>query len=85
MMKLDAAKFGLAWAITFAIFWVICSLAVWIMPGMMMSMSGHMVHGDLSAIQWHLSLGGVLLGLVAWSLIAGITGWLVAVVYNRLL
>ena len=84
-MKLDAAKFGLAWAIAFAIFWIVCSMAVSIMPEMMMGMSGHMVHGDLSAMQWHLSLVGLLLGLVAWSLMAGITGWLVAAVYNRLL
>ena len=84
-MKLDAVKFGLAWAISFAIFWVICSLMVWFMPGMMLNMSGHMVHGDLSAMQWRLSGAGVLLGLVAWSLVAGITGWLVAAVYNRLL
>jgi hypothetical protein len=55
------------------------------MPGMKMGMSGHMVHGDPSAMHWHLSLPGVLLGLVAWSLLAGITGWLVAIVYNRLL
>lgn len=84
-MKLDAAKFGLAWAITFGIFWIICSLLVWLMPGMMMGISGHMVHGDLSAMQWHLSFAGVLLGLVAWALLAGITGWVVAAVYNRLL
>jgi hypothetical protein len=84
-MKLDATKFGLAWAITFGVFWIICSVLVWMMPSMMMGMSGHMVHGDLSTMHWQLSLAGVLLGLVAWSLLAGITGWLAAVVYNRLL
>jgi len=84
-MKLDAAKFGLAWAITFGVFWIICSVLVWLMPGPMMNVSGHMVHGDLSAMHWHLALAGVLLGLVAWTLVAGFTGWLVAVVYNRLL
>jgi hypothetical protein len=36
-------------------------------------------------MQWQLSLTGALLGVVAWSLVAGITGWLVAAVYNRLL
>ncbi len=84
-MKLNAAKFGLAWAITFAIFWLVCSLFVWLMPGAMMGISGHMIHGDLSAINWHLSLAGAVAGLVAWSLLAGVTGWLVALVYNRLL
>lgn len=84
-MKLDATKFGLAWTITFGIFWLVCSVLVWLMPGMMMGMSGHMVHWDLSAMHWQISLPGVLLGLVAWSLLAGMVGWLVAVVYNRLL
>ncbi len=84
-MKLNAAKFGLAWAITFGIFWLVCSLAVWLMPGAMMGISGHMIHGDLSAMNWHLSLAGAVAGLVAWSLLAGVTGWLVALVYNRLL
>lgn len=83
-MKLDAVKFGLAWAITFALFWIVCSVLVWLMPGSMRSMSGNMVHGDLSAMHWHLSPVGVVLGLIAWSLVAGITGWLVALVYNRL-
>ena len=84
-MKLDATKIGFTWAITFGVFWIICSVLVWLMPGMMMGMSGHMVHGNLSQMHWQLSLTGVLLGLIAWSLLAGIAGWLAAVVYNRLL
>jgi hypothetical protein len=54
-MKLDAVQFGLACAITFAIFWIFCSLLVLVMPGMMMGMSGHVVHGDLSAMHTRVS------------------------------
>lgn len=50
-----------------------------------MGVSGYMIHGDLSAINWHLSLAGAVAGLVAWSLLAGVTGCLVVLVYNRLL
>lgn len=83
-MKLDALKFGLASAISFGIAWIICALLVMLMPGMMMEMSGHMVHMELADMGWHLTLGGVLMGLVAWSVSAGLIGWLLAWVYNRL-
>ena len=84
-MKLNATKFGVASAVAFAILWVICSLFVVVMPGMMMEMSGHMVHTDLAGIQWHMGLTSVVIGLFAWSFVAGITGWLVATIYNRLI
>lgn len=84
-MKLEAVKFGMASAITFAVLWIFCSLFVWISPGMMMDMSGHMVHGDLTQMQWQLSLSGIVFGLIIWSILAGITGWLIVTIYNRLI
>ncbi|MFI2811486.1 MULTISPECIES: DUF5676 family membrane protein [Microbulbifer] len=83
-MKLNAAKFGLAAAISFGSAWLVCALLVVLMPGMMMSMSGDMVHMDLAGMGWDLTLPGVLVGLVAWSVSAGLIGWLLARVYNRL-
>lgn len=84
-MKLNAIKFGVASAVAFAILWVVCSFLVVMMPGLMMEMSGHMVHTDLTEMQWHMGFAGVLIGLLAWSFVAGITGWLVAAIYNRLI
>ncbi|EAQ99546.1 hypothetical protein KT71_17791 [Congregibacter litoralis KT71] len=43
-MTLNAFKFGIASAITAAILWLACSLLVMLMPAMMLSMSGEMVH-----------------------------------------
>tara|TARA_R110002096_G_scaffold327314_1_gene521384 strand:- start:7820 stop:8101 length:282 start_codon:yes stop_codon:yes gene_type:complete len=83
-MKLDAVKFGIASALAFAVLWIICSIFVWIGPGMMMEMSGHMVHGDLSQMQWQISFSGVIIGLIIWSVMAGITGGLIVAFYNRL-
>lgn len=83
-MKIDAIKLGLATAIVFAVFWAICSLFVISMPLGMMQMSGHMVHTDLGHMSWTLTWGGFVLGLLAWSIIAGITVWAVAALYNRL-
>lgn len=84
-MKLDATKFGIASAGAFAIIWTICSVFVMLMPETMMEMSGQMVHADLSAMRWNMGLTGVLFGLIAWSFISGITGWLIGVIYNRML
>tara|TARA_R110002074_G_scaffold176806_1_gene340287 strand:+ start:3312 stop:3467 length:156 start_codon:yes stop_codon:yes gene_type:complete len=47
-------------------------------------MSGEMVHMQLNEMGWHLTLAGVVIGLVAWFVVAGIAGWLLAAIYNRL-
>jgi len=84
-MKLSADKFGYAAACSFAIVWIACSLMVWILPSMMMSMTGHMMHSDWSQMGWQLTLGGVVIGLIGWSVLAGVCGWLLASIYNKLL
>lgn len=83
-MTLNAFKFGMVSAITAAILWLACSLLVMLMPSMMLSMSGEMVHMQLNEMGWHLTLTGVVIGLVAWFVVAGIAGWLLAAIYNRL-
>lgn len=83
-MKINSLNFALASAITAAVFWIICSLFVWIMPGAMMNTTGNMVHMDMSKFGWMLSPFGVLWGLIVWSLFAGIFAWLLATIYNRL-
>ncbi|MFT4862527.1 MAG: hypothetical protein ACI95C_001748 [Pseudohongiellaceae bacterium] len=83
-MKLDTIKIGYATALAFAIIWVICSLLVWGLPSMMLGMSGHMVHGDFSNMGWHMTSSGLLAGLFAWSISAGLIAALIANIYNRL-
>ena len=83
-MTLNALKFGMASAITAAILRLACSLLVMLIPAMMLSMSGEMVHMQLNEMGWHLTFTGVVVGLVAWSVSAGIAGWLLAAIYNRL-
>jgi hypothetical protein len=83
-MKLNAIKFGLASAVSASVLWLVCSLLVVIMPGMMMSMSGDMVHMQLNDMGWNLSLFGVIFGMLGWAIIAGTMGWILASIYNRL-
>lgn len=84
-MKINSVKFGLATAIVFAAFWSICSLFVLSMPMGMMRMSNYMIHADFGQTAWFLGWAGFIYGLLAWSLIAGVTAWAIAAVYNRLL
>ena len=83
-MKLDTSKIAISSAAAFALVWLLCSLLVLALPSSMMNMSGHMVHGDLSDMGWHMTFTGVALGLLAWSFVAGLTGGLIAYVYNKL-
>ncbi len=84
-MKCDANRLFVATAGAFAIIWIICSALVAILPGQMLGMSGHMIHADFAAMSWTLTWAGFVIGLVAWSVSAGITAWLIGTIYNKLL
>lgn len=84
-MKLIPSKFGLSCALTAALLWLACSVLVVMLPGAMLSLSGDMFHMQLAEMGWHLTWNGVLIGLVAWSLVAGLTGATLAAIYNRLI
>lgn len=84
-MIINANKFALSAAITFALLWVLCSLVVIALPHQSMGIMESMVHSDMGDLQWHMQVGGFVVGLFAWSLSAGITGWLIAAIYNKLL
>ena len=83
-MKIHAMKFGMASAISASILWIICSVLVMFLPSMMLSMSGDMLHMQLNDMGWHLTFTGAVKGLVAWFVMAGLTGWMLATIYNRL-
>ena len=83
-MKINALNFALASAITAAVIWIICSLLVWMIPGTMMSMTTNMMHMEMGKGDWILSPIGVIWGLIAWSLFAGIFAWILATIYNLL-
>ena len=77
-------QFALACAVTAALLWSACSALVLLMPQSMMQMTAHMFHADLSQTIWTLTWLGFCIGLVSWSVFSGITGALLAVIYNRL-
>lgn len=83
-MKLNGIRCAIASGTAFAILWVICSAFVLLAPGPMIWIGGHMIHANLEAMRWTLTLGGLVTGLIAWSVLAAVTGWLIAAFYNRL-
>lgn len=84
-MNINANKFAGSAAITFALLWVLCSIVVIALPYQSMGIMGSMVHSDMGGLQWNMHIGGLVVGLVAWSLSAGVTAWLIATIYNKLL
>ena len=83
-MTLNANKLFLATAAVFALLWIICSALVGLAPGMMLTATGYMVHAELETFRWSLTGAGFIGGLLLWSLVPGITVWLVAAAYNRM-
>ena len=84
-MKLHACNFAISASLTSAIVWVICSLLVLYLPQVTMMLSGDMMHMDTQEMMWSLTLSGFIKGLILWSVTVGVSAWIFAVIYNRLL
>ncbi len=80
---LNSSALAAAFAGAVAIIWFICGLLIWLMPSMMVGMSGHMLHTDFGDMSWHMPLIGFLIGGLAWTVVAGVTGYLIGWLYNR--
>lgn len=84
-MTLDAKRFALAAAIVTASLWLVCSAAVSMASGRLSTtVALSMMHAQRGEFAWHFSWGGVLIGLVAWTIWAAAAAWLLAWTYNRL-
>jgi hypothetical protein len=82
-MKLEPGALAIASGATALILWAVCSLLVIALPGMMMNMTGDMMHADMGGMSWSMGVSGFIIGLVLWTLLAALTGWLIATIYNR--
>jgi hypothetical protein len=80
----DPNRLAISFGIATALLWITCSAMVALMPGLMMSITGHMFHANMEDVGWTLTLAGFFIGLVAWVVSAAATGWLIGWSYNRL-
>ena len=83
-MKLQSVRFGLACGLAFAALWIVCTLLVWLSPSSTATVSSHMLHLEGSSFRFSLTLIGIVTGLVSWSLVAGVSGLMIATIYNRI-
>lgn len=83
-MKLSSFRFGLAAACAVGVTWILCSILVLLFPSMSLNLGGSMMHIDLSNMTWQMGFAGFLLGLILWTLLAGIIASLTAVIYNEI-
>jgi hypothetical protein len=84
-MLINQNKFALASSLAFGLLWIICSVLVMIFPDASMKLTMSMMHGGFAAHQWDMGMTGLISGLVAWMLVAGMTAWFIATIYNRLI
>lgn len=83
-MRIQVSQILSVALLTTTIFWVLCSLLVWLMPEGAAIMTTAMFHMEVLPSQWHLTLGGSLLGLGCWLLATTFITWLAVSFYNRL-
>ncbi|MEZ5489259.1 MAG: DUF5676 family membrane protein [Gammaproteobacteria bacterium] len=83
-MNISPKKFALASAAAISTTWILCSLLVQLFPEMMLNLTSHMLHIDMRKIGWQMSPISALIGWIAWTLMAGFIGWLLAIAYKML-
>ena len=82
--KLSAKRVSLSLAITSGVFSTACALLIAIAPQFMIKFLGAIFHGiDISQIERTMTLSGAITGIIAAIIVALITGWLFAVIYNK--
>ena len=83
-MSINKTKLATATALCVAGTWILCSVAVVVVPESVRFLSGAMVHLDLSHWVWDMRLGKFVAGLLAWSIFSWVVVWSIATVYQRL-
>lgn len=82
-MKLDPFRLSLAAAVAFGIVWTLCATFVVALPAMSNVAARGMMH-FMGPPDMLVTPTGFLIGLAGWSIAAGVTSALLALVYNAL-
>jgi hypothetical protein len=83
--KLNIKKVANSLALTTAIIYLICILAVWIAPSLTLRIGNYLLHGiDISKIVIARSFGFSLITLINGTIAGWLTGALFALIYNKL-
>lgn len=83
-MKLNERALANASAVLVAVVYVVCALFVAILPDFSRAVAGSWFHGiDLNSIWTGAPRGNFVLGFVSSVLLAWVSGWAFAALYNR--
>ena len=81
--KLNVKVVSLSLASASAVLSLLCALLIALAPEVSLKFLGSIFHGmDITQIAQPVTLTGVVTGLIAIVLVAFITGWLFAIIYN---
>ncbi len=82
-MKFDTRALGYGVGLSTAIAWILCSILVALTPSASMTVTRDMFHLVGNEIQWGLTWKGFLVGLISWTLCAGLFAVLCGALVNR--
>ena len=83
--KLNPKVVSISLVVVSAILSLICALLLALSPEVSLKFFGSIFHGiDMNKIATSITVSNVLIGLIAIVIIAFVTGWLFAVIYNYL-
>ena len=83
--KLSAKRVSFSLAAVSGIISIVCGLLIWAAPQATVNLFGAIFHGiDLTQIEKTATFGGIILGTAEVIIIALITGWLFAKIYNSI-
>lgn len=84
MAKLEIVKVANALAITTAVFYLVCIIAVWVAPGITTTVGSYLLHGvDISRFVVAGTINFSSISLIIGTIAGWITGALFAYVYNK--
>ena len=83
-MRINARRLGLAAAESAAVSYVICALAVALVPGGTNAVFSYVMHADLSGLARTVTWDSFVVGLLLFSAGVGLLVWLAARFYNAL-
>ncbi len=82
--KLNVVRVANSLAVTTAIIYLICIIAVWIAPGFIMTIGNYLLHGvDINRLVVARTFSFSLISLIIGTIAGWLTGALFAVVYNK--
>ena len=83
--KMNARRVSFSLGYVAGIISIVCALLIWIAPESTTKLFDAIFHGlDISKIASPITLSGAILGTIEVIIIALISGWLFAVIYNKL-